>query len=392
MKQPESITLANDVVTLIPMTLERVNDFYHAGHDENIWRWTPPYKCKSLATATDWVKQGLDAVERGDQVMFGIIDNASGRFVGSTRYLSIDTDNSAIEIGYTFVNPEFQRSHINSNCKLLLITHAFEVLGAVRVQLRTHQKNQKSRNAISRLGMRYEGVFRSYVLLSTGEYRDTVFFSMLRDEWPAAKARLIDKIAGRVEQQTTGVVEIEKDVQALIEEFPLAQVMIASNDNLHDQIVYLPLQLDAQRQVLTGHMSVDNKLAWLMENSPRVTVVFQGDDAYISPLVHEKQVVPTWNYRRVHISGKFSFLPSSDNAERVKQQVMQFEGDDWRLDEQPTALMQSMLTHIRCFDIAIERLDKQFKLSCKKSKAVRESIASRLMADGQLSLAKAHSD
>ena len=324
--------------------------------------------------------------------MFGIIDNASGHFVGSTRYLSIDVEHSGIEIGYTFVSPDFQRSHINSNCKLLLMTHAFEVLGAVRVQLRTHKNNQKSRNAISRLGMKFEGILRAHRLLSTGEYRDTVLFSMLREEWPEAKNQLLNKIVGHHATQKKVKLTIAQDIKTLIEESPLAQVMIASNDNLYDQIVYLPLQLDTQRQVLTGHMSVNNKLAWLMENSPTVTVVFQGDDAYVSPLLHEKQVVPTWNYRRLHLSGKFCFLPPCDNESTVKKQVEQLEGSDWQFDDQPAKLMASMLAHIRCFEITIERLDKHFKLSANKPKSVRRSIANELMASGQLSLAQAHFD
>lgn len=363
MKQPRQTILANNMVTLVPMTLDYAVDFYNAGHDEDIWRWTPPYRCNTLSAATDWIKQGLDAVERGEQIMFGIIDNASGRFVGSTRYLSIDTINNTIEIGYTFINPEFQRSHINSNCKLLLIAHAFEELGAMRVQFRTHHKNQKSRNAISRLGMSFEGIFRSNVLLSTGEYRDTAFFSMLSDEWPIAKARLCQKLAGYSQRKSPDAIVVEQDVKALIDQYPLAQVMIASHDNLHDQIIYLPLHLDQQRQLLTGHMSVSNKLAWLMKNSPRVVVVFQGNEAYISPTVNTQRAVPSWSYQRLHICGQFRFLPASDNANNIKQQVIKFEEDNWRIEDQPALLIKKMLEHIRCFNISIDQVDKHYKLN-----------------------------
>ncbi len=390
MKQPLPITLSNDIVTLSPMTMTQVDEFYEAGKPDKIWQWTPPHKCKSLATATRWVETGLSAVERKEQVMFAIIDNATGRFVGSTRYLSIDVVNSTVEIGYTWINPDFQRTHINSNCKLLLLKHAFEELGAVRVQLRTHKRNQKSRNAISRLGMSFEGIFRHSVLLSTGEYRDTAMFSMVRDEWPSAKQRLEARIAGAKTPKEQPVCDISDAAAELIAEQPLAQIMIASNDNLIDQIIYLPLQLDRARRVLTGHMSVENKLAWLLDNSPSVTVVFDGGDNYVSPLVHQKQLVPTWNYRRLHIGGQFSFLAASKNEETIKSQVLQFERDAWRYEQQSERLMTTMLTQIRCFEIAIDRLEIHQKLSAKKPMALREAIAKELVADGQLSLAKAH--
>jgi len=390
MKQPQPITLSNDVVTLIPMTMDYVEDFYKAGIDDIVWKWVPPHKCATIETAKEWVAYSLEQVAKGEQVMFGIIDNASGQFVGSTRYCTIDVENSGIEIGYTFVNPQFQRSKINSNAKLLLLTHAFETLGAVRVQLRTHEKNQKSRNAISRLGLKFEGILRHHRLLSTGEYRDTALFSLLNSEWPQAKSNLEDKIAMRNQGAKPEAVVLSSDVISMIEEFPLAQIIIASNDNLHDQMIYLPLRLDKQNQVLTGHMSASNKLAWLLENSPKVTVVFQGDDAYVSPLIHEKQVVPTWNYRRMHVSGQFKFLLLTENRESVAQQVRDFEGEQWTMDAQPEQLMNHMLANVRCFEIAIERLDMHSKLSAKKPKIVREAIAETLMNNGQHSLAKAH--
>jgi len=370
--------------------MDYVEDFYKAGMDDIVWKWVPPHKCATLDTAKEWVEFSLQQVDKGDQVMFGIIDNASGEFVGSTRYCTIDVENSGVEIGYTFVNPKFQRSHINSNAKLLLLTHAFETLGAVRVQLRTHKNNQKSRNAISRLGLQFEGILRHHRLLSTGEYRDTALFSLLSSEWPQAKSNLEDKIALRNQGAKPEAVVLNSDAISMIDEFPLAQIIIASNDNLHDQMIYLPLRLDKNSQVLSGHMSINNKLAWLLENSPKVTVVFQGDDTYVSPLVHEKQVVPTWNYRRMHVSGQFKFLSQDENRKNVAQQVRDFEGDQWTMEQQPEKLMNHMLANIRCFDIAIERLDAHVKLSAKKPKAVREAIADILMNNGQQSLAKAH--
>jgi len=395
MKQPTPITLSNQYVTLIPMTMAHLQDFYNAGHDEKIWQWTPPYQCENLTTAEQWLTTSLLQVAKNEQVMFGIIDNASGQFVGSTRYCCIDTDNSSIEIGFTFVNPKFQRSSVNTNSKLLLLTHAFEALGAVRVQLRTHEKNQKSRNAISRLGATFEGILRSHTLLSTGEYRNTALFSLLRDEWPAAKARLQERTSQHLAliknaQQKQPSPQIDDEVKSIIKEYALAQVMIASHDNLHDQIIYLPLCLDVKNKVLTGHLFNKNKMAWLLENSPNVTITFQAGDGYISPLLHEKINVPTWNYRRLHISGQFRFLPTEQNKDQIRQQVEALESGHWSMDEQPEKMMNAMLANIRCFTVSIDRINKEFKLDLQKPLAVREAIAQELSNTGQTSFAKAH--
>ncbi|MBU2918493.1 GNAT family N-acetyltransferase [Psychrosphaera sp. F3M07] len=398
MKQPLPITLSNDVVTLIPMTQEYAHQFYEAGKDEATWRWTPPFQCETLETARQWITESLIQVKKGEQVMFGIIDNASGAFVGSTRYCSIDIANSALEIGFTFINPAFQRSHINSNCKLLLLTHAFEDLGAVRVQLRTHENNQKSRNAIARLGATFEGILRSQRLLSTGEYRNTALFSLLKNEWSQVKLTLQDKIAKHAQkaasQETETHAELDEQVTSIIKEFPLAQIMIASNDNLHDQIIYLPVRLEQNQEqkknVLTGHLFINNKLVWLLENNAKVTVVFQGDDAYISPLMHDKIKVPTWNYRRVHITGHFRFLPPEQNKQQMTLQVDDLETGQWSLDAQPEQMINGMLANIRCFEISIERVDTIFKLDQQKPLSVKQAIAEQLIKQHKASLAKAH--
>lgn len=398
MKQPMPITLSNDVVTLIPMTMERAQDFYHAGKDKDIWRWTPPHQCTSLESAKQWIAQSLAQVSKGEQVMFGIIDNSSGEFVGSTRYCSIDIENSGLEIGFTFINQRFQRSHINSNAKLLLFTHAFEELGAVRVQLRTHEHNKKSRNAISRLGTTFEGILRSHRLLSTGEYRNTALFSLLSDEWPEAKINLQEKIDQNLDKERSNTCQtktlhsvLSNEVISLIKERSLAQIIIESSGDLHDHIIYLPLRLkEAASGVLTGHMSINNKVAHLLEHGAKVTVVFDGDDAYISPLLHEKIKVPTWNYRRVHISGQFHFLSMAENKQQVTLQVADYELGQWSVDDQPVKLIESMLANIRCFEISIERVDEIFKLGAEKPMGVRKSIADKLISNGQLSLAAAH--
>lgn len=398
MKQPVPITLSNNAVTLIPMTIDHAQDFYEAGKHDDIWRWTPPHRCASLNIAKQWIAQSLALVTKGEQVMFGIVDNASGEFVGSTRYCSIDIENSGIEIGFTFINQRFQRSHINSNCKLLLLTHAFEELGAVRVQLRTHEHNKQSRKAIKRLGTTFEGILRSHRLLSTGEYRHTALFSLLNDEWPEAKVTLqkktnrhLNKQDIQTEQKNITTPKLSNAAISMIQERSLAQILIKNSGDLHDHIIYLPLRLEPTAGgVLTGHLSIKNKVAHLLEHGADVTVVFEGGDAYISPLLHEKIKVPTWNYRRLHISGQLRCLSMAENKKKVTEQVEDYEGEQWVVDDQPVKLIDSMLANIRCFEISIERVDEIFKLVSEKPLVVRKAISDNLISNGQLSLAAAH--
>jgi RimJ/RimL family protein N-acetyltransferase len=121
---------------------------------------------------------------------FAIVVLADGQTIGCTRYMNIETAHKRLEIGSTWLMPSQQRGGANTECKLLLLTHAFETLGANRVELKTDFLNQKSRNAIERIGAKQEGVFRRHVITESGRVRDTVYFSIIDSEWPEAKARL----------------------------------------------------------------------------------------------------------------------------------------------------------------------------------------------------------
>ncbi len=134
----------------------------------------------------------------GRAVVFAIRDATTGRAVGSTRYFDIQPANRALEIGYTWLTPRVWRSAVNTECKYLLLRHAFDRLGCVRVQLKTNAKNARSRAAITRIGATMEGTLRRSALEADGvSFRDTVFFSILDDEWPARKAMLEDKLRPR---------------------------------------------------------------------------------------------------------------------------------------------------------------------------------------------------
>ena len=389
MKPIQAITLSSDKVRLEPLTMDHLEAFYLAGKDDSLWRWVAPHQCKDLATTKRWLQTSLASMEQGLQMAFVIVDIASNRVIGSTRYCAIDLDNSGIEIGFTFISPEFQRSYVNSHCKFLMLQHAFETLGAIRVQFKTHQDNQKSRNAISRLGATFEGIVRHQRILENGEKRNAAIFSIIDSEWPQIKERL----QGKLKTTPNSLVGLTGEQQALLNDFPLLQIIIASSDNLMQQIIYLPMTYDAQRHCLTGHIAAANKLCWLLDNSPTVTLVVRGDDSYISPSWHNDQNVPTWNYQALHMSGKFNFV-SDDNPQQkyqlMQQQVSIFEGDKWQLAQQDQVLMIKMIEHIRCFEIALIEVKSQSKLSKNKPMAQKQALANKLVTLGKGNFAQAH--
>ncbi len=194
MIKPTAITLSTNKVTLRPLTLEHLSDFFSAGAFPEIWTWSLPDKCTSIEATKHWLQYSEQMAEQGLHVPFAIFDNNSGKFVGSTRYCTINTEDSSLEIGFTFITPQFQRSYINTHAKYCLLKHAFENLNAIRVEFKTHEQNTKSRNAIARLGAKFEGVLRNQRILPDGSYRNTAIFSVIDNEWQAVKQNLQQKM------------------------------------------------------------------------------------------------------------------------------------------------------------------------------------------------------
>jgi RimJ/RimL family protein N-acetyltransferase len=185
----EPVTLCGRTVRLEPLTLEHVPALSAVGLEPDLWRWTPT----AVSTAEEmltYVSIALDEQRRGLALPFAIIHRASGKAIGSTRYANIDTRNRRLEIGWTWVIPSFQRTVVNTEAKLLLLTHAFEILGMHRVEFKTDVLNEKSRQALLRLGAAEEGTFRKHLITASGRVRDTVYFSIIDTEWPAIKTRL----------------------------------------------------------------------------------------------------------------------------------------------------------------------------------------------------------
>jgi RimJ/RimL family protein N-acetyltransferase len=185
----EPTTLRGRIVRLEPMKVEHIGPLTHVGLEPLLWRWIP----NPVATAEDmraYVATALDEQRRGVSVPFVIIDQISGQVIGSTRYANIEPVHHRLEIGWTWITPAHQRTAANTEAKLLLLTHAFEVLGALRVELKTDALNDRSREAILRIGAVEEGTFRKHMIASTGRVRDSVYYSIIDTEWPKVKANL----------------------------------------------------------------------------------------------------------------------------------------------------------------------------------------------------------
>jgi RimJ/RimL family protein N-acetyltransferase len=185
----EPVTLQGTVVRLEPLTPEHAPALARVGLDPELWRWipTPVHDAADMAA---YVQTALEQQRNGESLPFAIVAQSDGEAIGCTRYMSIARAHRRLEIGSTWLTVSRQRSGANTEAKLLLLTHAFEVLGANRVELKTDALNQKSRKAIARIGATEEGIFRRHVVCTSGRVRDTVYFSIIDSEWPAVKARL----------------------------------------------------------------------------------------------------------------------------------------------------------------------------------------------------------
>lgn len=193
----EPVTLEGRHVRLEPLAKAHLAGLAQVGLDEELWRWIPtPVRTQDEMAA--YVEMALQEQERGVSLPFAILVKAKGRAVGSTRYGNIDRTHHRMEIGWTWVARDWQRTAINTEAKYLLLGHAFETLGCLRVELKTDSLNEKSRAAILRIGAKEEGIFRNHMITASGRIRHSVYFSIIESEWPAAKARLETMLNSRV--------------------------------------------------------------------------------------------------------------------------------------------------------------------------------------------------
>ncbi|WP_203142117.1 GNAT family N-acetyltransferase [Marinobacter mangrovi] len=190
----EDVTLTNQTASLVPMASEHRDALVEAASDGRLWElWFTG--APSADTVDTYIEQALKDKAAGRALPFVVIENASGDVIGATRYCNAEPDNRRVEIGYTWYAQRAQRTAVNTECKQLLLTHAFETLNAIAVEFRTHWHNEASRRAIARLGAKQDGVLRNHRIEPDGAYRDTVVFSILESEWPTVRKSLAFKLA-----------------------------------------------------------------------------------------------------------------------------------------------------------------------------------------------------
>lgn len=191
---PKSITLEGVHVRLEPLFADHLDQLCDVGLDQAIWRWGLT-QIQTPADMKNYISAALKSQDEGTAIPFVTIEKSSGRVIGSTRYANIDKENRRLEIGWTWITPQWQRTSINTEAKYLMLRHAFEDLGCIRVEFKTDSLNDQSRTALERIGAQEEGILRNHMIAYGGRMRHSVFFSIIESEWPQVKANLEEKLA-----------------------------------------------------------------------------------------------------------------------------------------------------------------------------------------------------
>jgi RimJ/RimL family protein N-acetyltransferase len=191
---PEPVTLEGRTVRLEPLGPTHHAALCAIGLDPELWELIP-YRVTTPDEMVAYIQTALDAQKAGTALPFATVHVTSGQVIGSTRFMNIDVPNRRVEIGATWIAAPWRRTAVNTEGKYLMLRHAFETLGCVRVELKTDVLNQRSRNAILRIGAKEEGILRQHVVTWSGRLRDSVYFSILDSEWPRVKQDLEQKLS-----------------------------------------------------------------------------------------------------------------------------------------------------------------------------------------------------
>lgn len=184
------IILEGNLVRLEPLSLAHSDGLAEAGSDPAIWQFMLYGDLSHPGAMRAWVQDILDRQAAGTDLPFTVIHKPSGKIAGATRYLDIRPVHRGLELGGTWYSPEFQRTGVNTECKYLLLRHAFEILGCIRVQFKADSRNVRSLRGIERLGAVREGLLRNHMIVNDGVIRHSVYFSILDSEWPNVRTRL----------------------------------------------------------------------------------------------------------------------------------------------------------------------------------------------------------
>ncbi|MEW8972512.1 MAG: GNAT family protein [Mesobacillus sp.] len=189
----KKIMLDGNTVKLLPMETSHLDGLWEAGHNQSIWEFTSS-KIRNKAEMNKVIEFAIAEREKGTQIPFVVLDKVTGKIAGSTRFLDLSEAHKSLEIGWTWYSPDYWRTRVNTESKYLLLQYAFEKMGVNRVQFCTDSRNVRSQAAIARLGAEREGVLRKHRIIADGYVRDTVIFSILKEEWPRIKTGLQEKL------------------------------------------------------------------------------------------------------------------------------------------------------------------------------------------------------
>jgi RimJ/RimL family protein N-acetyltransferase len=192
----EPVTLEGETIRLVRMSMEHLPQLTEAGAFAELWKWTST-RADSPGEMEEYVTSALRDREAGVARPFVTVARESGEIIGSTRFGNIDRPNRKVEIGWTWITPAFQRTRVNTEAKYLMLRHAFETWNCVRVELKTDALNEKSRNAMLRIGAKFEGILRQHMVTSTGRLRDSAYYSIVDSEWPDVRERLLNFLSPR---------------------------------------------------------------------------------------------------------------------------------------------------------------------------------------------------
>jgi RimJ/RimL family protein N-acetyltransferase len=185
----QPVILEGTTVRLEPLSIDHLDALTEIGLDPDLWQFTLA-RAQTPRDMRQYVETALAEARAGQSLPFATVERSSGRVVGSTRFAGIDAVHRRVEIGWTWIGRPWQRTALNTEAKYLMLRHAFEAWRCLRVELKTSAKNERSRRAILRIGAKEEGTLRKHLINADGTSRDSVYFSVIDDEWPLVKARL----------------------------------------------------------------------------------------------------------------------------------------------------------------------------------------------------------
>ena len=194
--------LEGKIVRLEPLARRHETGLFEAARDERVWRWMPYDAGGSRQRFHAWLEDALAASSAGTEAAFATVDAGTGEPVGSTRYLSLRPEHRGLEIGWTWLAPAHWQTGANVEAKLMMLEHAFQRLGCLRVEFKTDSRNERSRAALAALPAQFEGIFRKHMLVRGGERRDSAYYSIIDDEWPEVRGNLMRRIDAILKEET----------------------------------------------------------------------------------------------------------------------------------------------------------------------------------------------